>query len=75
MNGVLANPGNAELLDACVYWLAHLDHLVKPGAAAVETPRIASNAPTRPVGWLVIAIMPGVALICGFVITLLRRRS
>jgi hypothetical protein len=70
----LANPGNLELLDACVYWLAGLDALVKPGATATETPRIAVDAPATAVGWFVIVILPVAALTTGVVLGILRRR-
>ncbi|MCK4871266.1 MAG: hypothetical protein KAS72_00930 [Phycisphaerales bacterium] len=70
----LANPGNAELLDACIYWLAGLDDLVQPGAGSTEVPRVSAGAPTTFVGWFVILIMPTIAITVGLVISRIRRR-
>ncbi len=71
----LANPGNSELLEASVYWLADLDELVAPGSGAVGVARLGGDAPTRAVGYLVIAGLPLATLAAGIVIGLVRRAS
>ncbi|HEB61429.1 MAG TPA: hypothetical protein ENJ06_06355 [Phycisphaeraceae bacterium] len=73
--GVLTNPGNAELLDACVYYLAHLDKLVMPGTASVQVPRVAGDAPVRAAAWITIVVMPALVLILGFIVMILRKRN
>ncbi len=71
----LANPGNNELLEASVYWLAGLDALVAPGSGATEVARLSSDAPTRFVGYLTILVLPLLTLAAGIAIGVKRRSS
>ncbi|MFG0251800.1 MAG: Gldg family protein [Phycisphaerales bacterium JB038] len=71
----LANPGNIELLEASVYWLAGLDALVAPGSGATEVARLSSDAPTTFVGYLTILGLPVLTLAVGIVVGVKRRSS
>jgi hypothetical protein len=71
----LANPGNTELLEASIYWLAGLDELVAAGAGAVEVARLSSSAPTQVVGYLVMLVLPAGTLIGGIAVGFIRRAS
>lgn len=42
---IAANPGNAELFENSIQWLARRDDLIAPGARALQTPRIRALDP------------------------------
>jgi len=71
---VLKNPGNAELFDAAVSWLAHQDDLIGSGPGAFETPRIPSMSPGRltALRWGLIVGLPTLVLLIGGAVRLLR---
>ena len=58
----LANPGNVELLDAAVSWLADQDDLIAQSAAARATPLIAP-IPDGMLLWLRVGVILGVPLL------------
>jgi hypothetical protein len=64
---VQAYPGNAELFEACVYWLAGQDERVAPSPTARAVAVIGPLGPgTRSaLRWLVLAGLPGGALVLG----------
>jgi len=68
-------PGNTELLDAAVYWLAGLDELIAPSPQAKEMPRIAMLSPDQLVAlrWSLIAGLPLLVLATGVACRVLRR--
>ena len=72
---VVANPGNAELFDASIEWLAGLDDMIAPSHRAAETPRIAAMPPARleTIRWAVALGPPALVALAGFVWK--RRRS
>lgn len=69
-----ANPGNAELLEAAVYWLVGLDDLIAQSVDAQTVPTIRPLTTSQRSGltWLVIAGLPGFVLISGLVWRLVR---
>ena len=69
-----SNPGNAELLEAAVYWLVGLDDLIARSvdAQTVPTIRPMSRAQRSGLAWLVIAGIPGFVLLTGLVWRLVR---
>ncbi len=69
-----ANPGNAELFEASVYWLAGLDELIAPGPGSRPTPRITTldESQSRAVGWALIGGLPLLILFLGAVWRLVR---
>lgn len=66
---VVANPGNAELFDASIEWLAGLDDMIAPSHRAAETPRIAAMPPARleTIRWGVALGPPTLVALAGFV--------
>jgi hypothetical protein len=64
---VARNPGNAELFEASVQWLAGRDELIasSPSAVAVPLIRPLSEVQLRLIRWLVIGAMPVLVLIVG----------
>lgn len=71
---IAANPGNAELFEASVYWLAGLDELIAPGPGSRPSPRITSLSEheSRRLGWALIAGLPLLILFLGAVWRLVR---
>ena len=68
------NPGNAELFDASIAWLAHQDDTIGAGPAAFSTPRIPAISAGRLIAlrWGIIAGMPMLALLTGVFLRLWR---
>lgn len=71
---VLRQPGNGELLEASVLWLAGQDDLIAPGPRARQTPRIRPIEPGALLAlrWALIAGLPIGALSLGALWRLLR---
>ncbi len=69
------NPGNSELFDASLRWLAHQDDLLAPGAESVSTPRIPamSASALTALRWGVTLIPPALVLLLGLLVHLVRR--
>ena len=69
-----ANPGNAELFEAAVSWLAGQDDLIAESVSSrvVPTVRGLSDAQLAGVRWLVIAGLPGLVLAVGIAWRVLR---
>ncbi len=72
---VLQNPGNLELLDASVHWLAHQDNLIAQSASATVAPmvRAIDDSSLRLVRIATIAGLPLLVLLTGITIRLLRK--
>ncbi len=70
----LTSPGNAELFEAAVYWLAGQDEMIAPSATARAVPLIRplSGGTLLAIRWLAIAGLPGAVLLLGMVWRLLR---
>jgi hypothetical protein len=70
----LTNPGNAELFEAAVYWLAGQDDMISssPTARAVALIRPVSGATLLALRWLAIAGLPGAVLLLGLLWRLVR---
>ncbi len=68
-------PGNRELLDASIAWLAGRDELIARSPEAQEIPRIGSltGAQLTAIRWLLIAGLPALVLATGALTRLLRR--
>lgn len=64
---LLVNPGNPELFDAAVLWLAGRDELIAPSATArpVSLIRPLPGATISAVRWLLIGGLPGLILLAG----------
>lgn len=64
---VATNPGNAELFEAGVLWLAGRDDLIARSPTARATPRIGAIAPNRlnAIRWILVAGLPGLVLLLG----------
>ncbi len=71
---VLKNPGNRELFDASVSFLAHQDDRIAPGVSARATPRIADAPPALLLAlrWSIILGLPALVLLLGAAWRLLR---
>jgi hypothetical protein len=71
---VPAYPGNAELLDACVHWLAGQDSLISTSATAQEIPRIPALADSTltALRWGLIGGLPLLVLLLGAIWRLIR---
>lgn len=71
---ISAFPGNTELFDASLYWLAHRDELIAPGARRAEVSRIAPLTPNQVTGlrWGLIVGLPLLILLLGVVYRLVR---
>ncbi|HBS28315.1 MAG TPA: hypothetical protein DEB06_02435 [Phycisphaerales bacterium] len=67
-------PGNAELFDGSLFWLAGLDDLVAPGPQVRDTPRIGPMNPAAltTVRWLLIAGLPVGVLLTGLLLRIIR---
>lgn len=67
-------PGNLQLLESSVHWLAGQDDQIMRGAAAASNATIPALSPVQQawLRWLLIAIMPALALAAGIVYRLLR---
>lgn len=72
---VLQNPGNLELLDAGVHWLAHQDELIAQSAAATVAPmvRAMDDRSLKMVRIATIAGMPMLVLLLGVGLKVIRR--
>jgi hypothetical protein len=72
---VLQNPGNLELLDASVHWLAHQDELIAQSAAATAAPmvRAIDERSLRLVRFATIGGLPVFVLLCGVALRVLRK--
>jgi hypothetical protein len=68
------NPGNSELFEASVYWLAGQDEMIAASATARAVPLIRplSGGTVLALRWLAIAGLPGGVLLVGMVWRLLR---
>lgn len=64
---VATNPGNAELFEAGVLWLAGRDDLIARSPTARATPRISAIEPGRlsALRWILMGGLPGVVLLLG----------
>lgn len=71
---VYDSPGNLELFEAGVYWLAHQDERIVRSAAAQAVPLIAplTAAQASVLRWVLIVVMPLMVLIVGGVWRVLR---
>ena len=71
---VRLNPGNIELFDASVHWLAGLDELIAPSPEAREVSRIRPIDPgaLTALRWAVVLAPPMVVLLLGAALRLLR---
>jgi hypothetical protein len=69
-----AYPGNIELFEAAVYWLAGQDDMIAPSATARAVPLIRplSGGTLLAIRWLTIAGLPGAVLLVGMVWRLCR---
>ncbi len=69
---VSATPGNAELFEASIAWLAHQDDTIAAGPGAFETARIPAISQGRltALRWGIIAGMPLLVLLTGVLIRL-----
>jgi hypothetical protein len=72
---VLQSPGNLELLDASVHWLAKQDALIAQSASATVAPmvRAIDDSALRSVRIATIAGLPVLVLVTGLVVRLLRK--
>lgn len=70
----LVNPGNAELFDASVHWLAGLDDLIAPSPEAGQTARVRPVDPgaLAALRWIVALAPPVVTLLLGVVLRVWR---
>jgi hypothetical protein len=70
-------PGNAQLLDASLAWLAGLDDMIPLAPDVRDVPRIAAIEPARlsAIRWALAAGVPAAALILGVSLHALRNRS
>lgn len=70
----LSNPGNAELFEAAIYWLAGQDQMIAQSATARAAPLIRpmSGATLPAIRWLAIAGLPALVLLAGMAWRLLR---
>jgi hypothetical protein len=66
---VVANPGNSELLEAAIFWLAGQDQLVQPSVDArpIATVRLLSERQITALRWALLAGLPGAVLALGIV--------
>ncbi|MGP1347295.1 MAG: hypothetical protein ACTS3F_11595 [Phycisphaerales bacterium] len=71
---VVAFPGNAELFDASLAWVAHKDELIAPGSRPDEISRIAMLTPAQVAGirWGLILGVPMLILAAGLAHRVLR---
>jgi hypothetical protein len=71
---VLINPGNAELFEAAVYWLAHQDEMIaqSPTARAVPLIRPLGGGTVLALRWGAMLGLPGLVLLTGALWRLLR---
>lgn len=72
---VLAAPGNAELFESAVWWLAGQEELISRSSAARAVPRIPAMSPERvsALRWGLVAGLPAGVLALGAFIRILRR--
>jgi hypothetical protein len=72
---MLVNPGNVELFDAAVLWLAGREELIAPGPTARPVPRIRpiSEGTLGVIRWSLIAGLPLGILLLGGIVRLARR--
>jgi hypothetical protein len=72
---VADNPGNAELFEAAVHWLAGRDELIARSPTARATPRIGSIEPRRlsVLRWSLVGGLPGLVLLLGVIWWLLSK--
>jgi hypothetical protein len=63
-NHVLVFPGNGELFNNCVFWLAHMDQLLAISPAAMDVNRIEEISPPMMRVWQ-IAVLVGIPLAVG----------
>lgn len=73
----LRAPGNAQLLDASLAWLAAQDDLIPVAPDVRDVPRIAAIPPGQlsAIRWTLAAGLPAGALLCGVIVHIARRRS
>ncbi|MGD9692062.1 MAG: hypothetical protein AB7G17_04435 [Phycisphaerales bacterium] len=71
----LLNPGNSELFDASLRWLAHQDDLLARGAESLATPRIPpmTSDTLAILRWVITLAPPAMVLLLGVSIRLIRR--
>jgi len=71
---IWVNPGNLELLEASVYWLAGLDEMIAPSPHTLDIPRIKplDHSQITLIRWLLIVIVPSIPLLIGAAWRLLR---
>ncbi len=72
---VLAYPGNSELFEACVHWLAGLDELVAPASLSRDAPRIEPVSPAALAAyrWGLALGLPAAIVLLGVTIRVARR--
>lgn len=70
----LANPGNIELLQASIDWLAFRDDMIAPSPHARLTPRIGAIPPARltAIRWALVLALPTAVLLLGLAVRALR---
>ena len=71
---IWVNPGNLELLESSVYWLAGLDEMIAPSPHTLDIPRIKplDESQIKLIRWLLIVIVPSIPLVIGVTWRLLR---
>ncbi len=71
---ISANPGNAELFENSIHWLARRDDLIAPGARALQTPRIRAlgPGPLAAIRWAAALGPPLIVLLIGAAYRILR---
>ncbi|TVQ30638.1 MAG: hypothetical protein EA376_12340 [Phycisphaeraceae bacterium] len=67
-------PGNAELFEAAVYWLAGLDEFIAPSPRVRDVARLAPIEPGQLIAlrWALIAGLPALTLLTGLILRLVR---
>ncbi len=74
-NGQLANVGNGALLSNTLNWLVEREALVAIAAKRPEQVRLSlTQAELRTVTWLILLVLPGLAVAAGVAVYLRRRR-
>ncbi len=68
------HPGNLELIDASVFWLAGQDDMIARGASTASSPTVAQLTPVQRtrMAWLILAGLPFGVLACGIGYRILR---
>jgi len=72
---IWVNPGNMELLESSLYWLAGLDEFIAPSPHTLDIPRIKPLTSTQLslIRWTLIVILPMLTLLIGIALRFLKR--